>query len=366
MKPNSFWRNSIKNNLRSSYLNNSVNFSSFIDFLSGENILARPQMITDAVKNIKLSDLQPVPDINCSELKKKISGVLNIVPETITVGNGSDEIIENISRVFLEPVDKIFTIVPTFFRFVDSSRRMKGEILTVATTEDEKFKFTERVITKTLDIIEKHNPKIIWLCSPNNPTGEVMELDQIETIVQKSKNLVVVDEAFQELVDPVNKKSAINLLKEHKHLLVLKTFSKTWGLGGVRFGFAVGSAAIINTLEKWRLPFNVNLITRKIILKLLDNWDYLKIIVKKTGEERKKLFDQINRIPGLEIGTESKINIFILKHKTKDIFQELLRRGILTADFRQASGLEGKGYVRITIKTRKENEILLKALREIN
>lgn len=365
MKPNSFWKYSIQDNSRSSYLDNKLKYKPILDLSSGENVFFEYKNITKILKKIKLLDLQEAPDIKCDNVKKKIAEMLHIQPNMISVGNGSDEIIENISRVFLEPHDRAFTIVPTFFRFTDSIKRMKGKIITVKTTENKSFHFTDKVIQKTISAIKKHNPKIVWLCSPNNPTGEVMKLEQIQRVLEVSQNLVIVDEAFQELIDPENRKSAITLIEKYKNLLVLKTFSKTWGLGGVRFGFVVSSEAIINTLEKWRLPFNVNTVTRKIILELLDHWDDLKMISKDTKIRKEFLFNEIKKLPHLEIGADSKTNIFILRHKTKDLFQELLKRRILTADFRQANGLEGKGYVRITIKTRKENGILLKVLREI-
>ena len=365
MKPNSFWENIFQNRSQS-YLNNNTVFKTFRNFSSGENALSLPSNILGVFKNTKIEDLQTIPDIKCQKIKERISQIFHITPEMISVGNGSDEIIENIPRVFLEPHEFILTIAPTFFRFIEASRKMKGNVLTVFTTPEEKFRFTKNVIDKALTVILEHQPKIIWLCSPNNPTGAVMTSDQINRLVRASNNLVVIDEAFHEFIDPENKKTAVSLLKEHKNLLVLKTFSKSWGVSGIRFGFAIGHPKIIKILEQWRLPFNINALSGKVVLTLLNDINHLKFISEKTKENREKLFKEIKRLPDFEIGADSKTNIFILKHRKKDLFQELIRKGILTADLRNVVGLEGKKFVRITLHDRKKNLILLKALRKID
>lgn len=357
MKPNSFWKNCFQTQSES-YLKNMTKFKRLLNFSNGENALFMPKKIE--------SNIRSVGDPSCHEIKNTIAKVFSVSSDMITVGNGSDEIIENIPKVFLEPGENVLTILPTFFRFAESTIKMKGKVLKVFTEEKDKFRFTDEIIKKTLSLINKFQPKIIWLCSPNNPTGEMMTLSQIEKITKKSKNLVVVDEAFQEFVDPDNKKSSLKLLKNNKNIIVLKTFSKNMGLGGVRFGFAIGSPETIDVLEKWRLPFNVSNLTKEIILVLVKNWRHLRSIVNEININRRELLSEINKLDNFEIGADSKTNIFILRHKNKSIFKELLKRNILAADLKNTLGLKGMNFVRITVKTRKENKILLEALKEIN
>jgi histidinol-phosphate aminotransferase len=266
----------------------------------------------------------------------------------------------------LEPNEATLVILPTFFRFIESSLRMKGKIIKVSALAKDGFKFNEKLMKKVLILIKRFQPKIIWLCSPNNPTGETMTLEQIEIITKKSENLVAVDEAFQEFVDPENKKSAINLIKKHNNLLVLKTFSKSWRLSGIRFGFAIGSPKIIGILEKWRLPFTVSDISKQIVLNFIDRQDNIKPLITVIINNRRNLFNEIKKLKNFEIGADSKTNVFILRHKNKDIFKELLKHNILTADLRNLDGLKGKNFVRVTIKSKKENNILLKVLSIIN
>lgn len=364
MMPNSFWKNCFQNQSQS-YLKNMTRFKRLLNFSNGENALLIPEKITSLFKTMNQLNIHSIDDPTCKEIKDSIAKVFNVSSNMITVGNGSDEIIENIPRIFLEPGESVLTIVPTFFRLIESSLRMKGRILTIKTNKDKKFRFTKKVIKKTIKAIKEKNPKIIWLCSPNNPTGETMTLDQIGKIAKETKNLVIVDEAFQEFIDPNNKKSAIRLLKNNKNILVLKTFSKSWALGGARFGFVVGSPALIKNLEKWRLPFNISNITKEIILILLKKWGHLESIAIKTKRNKDELLSEINKLSNIEIGADSKTNIFILRHKTKNIFQELLKKNILTTNLQNTLGLRGMNFIRITVKTRKENKVLLKALKEI-
>lgn len=366
MKPNSFWINCFKK-ARQSYVDRNVKFLHLNNFSGGENtFLLSKKIINEA--NIGLKDLNNFPDPSCQMIKSKIADVFHVPSTCITIGNGSDEIIENIPRIFLEPNEEILTITPTFFRFIEASKKMKAKVLTILTSPKDKFRFTSKVIKNVCTVIKKRQPKIIWLCSPNNPTGAVMSLKQIEKIILISKNLIIVDEAFQEFVDPQNKKSAIRLIKQHKNLIVIRTFSKAWGLPGIRFGFAISNPCINRILEKWRLPFNTNIFAQKVIISVLNNFHQLQLalIARETENNRRWLFMQIKKLSNLEIGADSKSNLFILRHKSKDLFKELLKRNILAADFRQEKGIQGMGFVRITIQDKPKNIKLLSALKSIN
>lgn len=360
-KPNSFWQNWSKTK-GTSYAKRH-NSSRFINFSGGENSFGTPSGITNELKNIRSKDINKFPDANCTKVKKKIAEILKISENMISVGNGSDELIENISRIFIERSDKFLIIVPTFFRFAEACLKAGGIPIFVETA-DSKFKFDKKVINETLREIKKEQPKIIWICSPNNPTGEFMSMSNINKIIKISKGLVVVDEAYSEFIE--NFHSATKNISKFENLIVIKTLSKGFGLAGIRFGFAITNPNIAQILEGWRLPFNVNSVTQKLALKAFDKTAHLKFVNRELTRERKWLFSEIRKLKNFELGGNSKTNLFLLRHKKKDIFEELLKQRIFAGDFREQEGIEAMKFVRINVKERKENKILLTALKNIN
>jgi len=335
------------------------------DFSNLVNVLGCSPRLQKTIKGLDFTSMNQYGDRSCLVLKQKIAQWIHVSLEHVTIGNGSDEIIDRISRVFLNPHEKVLIQTPTFFRFFEACHQMKGKVLTVNTKESEKFAFTEEFCHRMIQAIKKHNPKIIWLCSPCNPTGIVMPTDVLKKIITTAHGLVVVDEVYQEFFDPENTQSAIHMIKDHPNTLVLKSFSKAFGLAGIRVGFAICDKSIIESLEKFRLNFPISTISQKIAESALCDIDFLKQCSNFFLTERSWLFQQIQKIPMLTIGADSKVNVFILKHNNKDLFEELTKLKIATADFRQAMGLEGRGFVRITINTRKDNIKLLEVLRKI-
>ncbi len=339
--------------------------SSSVNFSNLENALGFSPKVKKAIKKVDFNDINQYGDRSSSALKKKISHWLRIPVEVVSLGNGSDELIDRIAEIFIEPNDTVITQTPTFFRVIEASLKMKAKVETVKAREREGFSLDGAYVSRMIQAIKIKKPKIVWICTPCNPTGETMSLEGIKKIAATAKGIVVVDEVYQELYDAENRQSAARLISKHNNILVLKSFSKAFGLAGIRVGFIIGNPAIIDIFEKTRLNFNISVFSQKIAEAAIDDLLFVKHCSHFFQKERAWLFAEIKKLPTMVFGADSKINVFILRHKTKDLFQELLRRGILTADFRNANGMEGKGYVRVTIKTRKENKMLLKALKEI-
>lgn len=336
-----------------------------INFGSGEVDQSVSSRVLSVIRQVHSSDLVNYPDSSCHELKISIGRKYGVAESMISVGNGSDEIIENIPRVFLEPKDACLCIVPTFFRFIESCQRMKGEVITVATRKEDKFMLTPSTLMIVKTAIEKHQPKIIWIDSPNSITGAVTPLKTVRQILSWSKKLVVVDEVHHELADPANCESAVQLLPTHNNLILIKSVSKAFGLAGVRLGFALAQTDIVNAIERWRLTFTVNAIAQRAAVAALSDNAQIEQTAKSVKSRREHLFSRIERIPGFAIGAPSKTHLFILKHENFDLFEELVENGILAVDLRHARGLENKGFVRLNIKTPGESQILLKALSDI-
>jgi histidinol-phosphate aminotransferase len=340
--------------------------SAIADFSNLVNVLGCSPRLQKTIKDLDFTSINEYGDRSGLLLKEKIARWLHVSPEQITIGNGSDEIIDRIPRIFLDPNEKALMQTPTFFRFFEACHKMKGKVMTINTKESEKFIFTQDFCNQMIQTIKKHNPKIIWLCSPCNPTGVVMPKEVLEIILSSTHGLVVIDEVYQELFDPENARSAIHMIKKHPNILVLKSFSKAFGLAGIRVGFAIADKTIIESLEEFRFNFPISILSQKIAELALDHTDFLSQCSRFFSNERNWLFEKIQSIPHLVIGADSQVNVFILKHTHKDLFQLLTKHRISTADFRNAIGLEAKGFVRITIKTREENSKLIDALQKIS
>ncbi|MBC8500942.1 MAG: histidinol-phosphate aminotransferase family protein [DPANN group archaeon] len=364
MKPNRFLSNYVGEEV-SSYLYKEEDFAEFKRFDMGESAFPFTPKVFDEIKKFNESDMHDYPDPCLFELKKKIAEIFKVKPEMVTTGAGSDEIIELIPRLLLNEGDKALAIIPTFFRFLDSVARMNCEITMIHTKEAESFAINDNIIEKIIREANDDGVKLIWLCNPNNPTGVMMSLEQIKQVLDKTDCFVVVDEALHEFIDPTFKSSAVKLIDGRKNLLVLRSLSKAYGLAGIRFGFGIGDEETISFFEKFRLPYNSSTLSQKVALAVLKDHEHLKRTVQKTSEIKSELIKELKTISGIHIASETMTNTILLKHKDKDLFSDLHKRKVLVADFRNANGLEGRGYVRIIVRDKDMNDFLVKELRDI-
>lgn len=365
MKPNSFWHHQNEQKL-GTYIPKPGRGKNLINFAALENAFGCSPVVTKKIQKLTCEPLNSYPGSEMENLRVKIATWLKIRPGMILLGNGSDELINLVPQVFLEPEENVVVQTPTFFRILESVHRMKGNIIKVNTASENGFALGKSFTKELLGAIKITRPKIVWLCSPNNPTGVVMDVELIDKIAGETDALVVVDEVYQEFFDPENKKSAIRLLGKHKNILVTKSFSKAFGLAGIRVGLAVGTPEIIGALAKWQLNFPVSILSAKIAQNALEDQNFLKQTAKKFSDERRFLFEKIKKLENIQVSDKSQTNVFILRHRNKNIFDLLLKEEILTANFNQMNGLEDQNFVRITVKQRRENQLLINALRKIN
>lgn len=332
----------------------------------GENLLTKCQLI-NKLSALKTEALSYYSDPSNSRIKQKIAGLYNVSDKNVMIGNSSNEIIDLLPRILIGKKNKVIIITPTFFRYIDSSLKAGGKLVRIGLKQEDQYCPTPKIIDDICEASIQYQASIIWICNPNNPTGEIYKLEDIEKIVKTSSGLVVVDEAFYEYCDLENKYSAINLTNKYSNLLILRTLSKAYGLAGLRLGYALSHPKTISILENYQ---DTLLMTSGLIVKIaetaLENLHYLKKSIKETQKQKIWLYSEISKLPDLEIGADTKTNVYILRHKNKDLFQELLKQNILTADFRKADGLQNLGYVRVTIGDKKKNITLLKALKEVS
>lgn len=341
-------------------------FKHYLRLDLGENLLGHAKIST-AQDYIGNSILQYYSDPSNYRIKKTISSLYKLSPKNIIIANNSNEIIDFLPKMINEENSKNIVVLPTFFRIIDSLNQVNSKNLYLSLNENIGFIPDHNLINKIITTSNKNHADTIWICNPNNPTGEVYEIRDIEKILRLTKATLIVDEAFFEFYDCNNENSAIRLINKYKNLIVLRTLSKAYGLAGVRFGYALSNPENIKKIEDCR---DTLLMTSSLVVKLAEVALKDKSFIRKTATETKKLrnslFNEIHKLKNLKLGSISKSNVFILKHLKKDIYKELLNKNILTADFRNAMGIEGLGYTRITVGDKNKNKALIETLKDIN
>jgi histidinol-phosphate aminotransferase len=310
----------------------------------------------DANENPYNKPLNRYPDPLQEDVKAKLSVVKRVRPEQIFLGNGSDEAIDLPYRCFCRPgIDNVVAIEPTYGMYKVCADINDVEYRPVLL--DENYQITAEKLLKATD----ENTKFIWLCSPNNPTGNNINRDEIIKLIDSFDGLVIVDEAYS---DFSSQKPLRSELDKHPNMIVLNTFSKAWGCAAIRLGMAFASKDIISIFNKVKYPYNVNSLTQKQALEALkdpyevDKW--VKIIL----QERLRMIQAFNDLPICEKVYNTDANFFLAKMKdAQKTYDYLVNRGIIVRN-RTRISLCGN-CLRITIGTKSENQDLLAALRDL-
>jgi histidinol-phosphate aminotransferase len=338
------------NNLLRKNIQNLKPYSSARDEYSGDAMV-----FLDANENPFNEPYNRYPDPLQKELKEKISVLKNTSANRIFLGNGSDEPIDLLIRAFCEPGnDNIVTINPTYGMYQVAADTNNIEVIKVSLTQD--FELDSKQIFQAVT----KNTKLIFLCSPNNPSGNILDKEAMLEIIQNFEGIVVVDEAY---IDFAPGKSLLPELDKYPNLVILQTFSKAWGMAGIRLGMAFASVEIIHILNKIKYPYNINILTQKKALELLDNKEQVDIWVKKLIEEREKMTKYLAKLHFVTKIYPSDAN-FLLVSMTdaRGIYNYLVENGIIVRDRSKIHLCDNS--LRITIGTMDEDIVLLQALKD--
>lgn len=295
------------------------------------------------------------PDPLQWEVKTALGKIKNIAPENIFLGNGSDEAIDLVFRCFCEPgKDNIIITPPTYGMYEVSANINDVAIKKVSLKPD--FSLNEDAVFAAADAYTK----AVFLCSPNNPTGNSLKADSIETVLKNFKGLVVIDEAY---IDYAPEKTWLNKLNSYSNLIVLQTFSKAWGMANLRLGIAYASQEIISIFNKVKPPYNVNGLTQQLALEALQNVDLKNALVAETLTQRTSLEKALFGLPFVKHIYPSDANFLLVKTTDgKKIYDFLVERKVIVRDRSNVALCEG--CLRITIGTPAENEVLVRHLKE--
>ena len=315
----------------------------------------KAHVFLDANENPYNKPYNRYPDPLQTDLKARIAKIKGVDTSRIFLGNGSDEAIDLVYRVFCEPgSDNVVAIEPTYGMYKVCADINNVEYRKVLL--DERYQLSAAKLLAACD----ENTKVVWLCSPNNPTGNNLDRSEIETVVKGSQCIVVIDEAYADFSENRSFRKDLAL---YPNLIVLNTFSKAWGCAALRLGMAFASAEIIELFNKVKYPYNINLLTQEQADKILDRRFEVEDWVRLLLQERAKVMKAFAELPICKKVYPSDANFFLaLVTDAQAVYDYLVEKGIIV---RNRTRVElCNNCLRITIGTKSENIELLSALRQ--
>lgn len=323
---------------------------------ANENLFLPLDFMQDVLGDV-VKDVDPrlYPSEDRNRLQKALGGYLGVSPEQIVLGAGGDQLIELVLHAFLRAGDRMLIVTPTFSMYERTARNMGADCMTVDIEEDFSLN-VEKLLSAA-----SPSTDVLVLCNPNNPTSNQFERRKVLRLVEGFNGLVVVDEAYAEY-------AGYSLVEEVGHfdnLLVLRTFSKAFGLAGLRLGYAVNNreiAVILN--ERYQMPYSLSSVALKTGLKLLERGDVVSDAVEATKKERDRLIESMHGIRGIRVfPSETNFVLFSLPQASDEVYYELLRRGIIVR--RIGPVLGARNYLRVSIAPRDRLERFLDVLKEM-
>lgn len=311
----------------------------------------------DANENPFENGINRYPDPQQKELKAVISKLKNIPVEQILLGNGSDEVLDLLIRMFCEPnIDNILILPPTYGMYEVLANINAVEVLKINLSEST-FQPQNTAVLNTASA----NSKILFLCSPNNPTGNSFEADRVEFLLKNFKGIVVIDEAY---IDFSNEESWLTRLKEFPNLVVVQTLSKAFGMAGIRLGMCFASEAIIATLNKIKPPYNINELTQISAIEQLQKADLVQSQIMSLINERELLVRSLEQVAFIKKIYPSNTNFVMIKvDNASKRYQQLIENGIVIRNRTTQPLCEN--CLRLTIGTTEENMKLIETLKQL-
>lgn len=295
------------------------------------------------------------PDPLQKELKQRIARIKRVAPANIFIGNGSDEPIDLLIRATCDPGKQNVIVCPPTYGMYEVAANI-NDVVIKQVLLTEAYQLDTAVIRSAID----ENTRLIFLCSPNNPTGNVLKEKDIISILESFSGIVVLDEAY---IDFAKEGSFINKLADYPNLAILQTFSKAWGLAGLRLGTMYASEAIISVMNKIKAPYNINLLTQQSAIQALEKGDAVDDWVALISWQRELMTKELQQFSFVKKVYPSDANFLLVRVADADmLYSYLLAQNIVV---RNRSNVPlCKNCIRITIGTQQENELLLEALKK--
>lgn len=312
----------------------------------------QPEIFLDANENPYNNGINRYPDPHQKALKAKVAEIKGISADSLFIGNGSDEAIDLVYRVFCVPgASNAVSIAPSYGMYEVAAAMNDIEFRKVQLRPD--FSMDTEAMLSAAD----SKTRLMFICSPNNPTGNSFPVEQIEDILERFGGVVVLDEAY---IDFSVRPSLTSLVKRYPNLIVLQTLSKAWGMAGLRIGLAIADPAVIALMSKVKYPYNINVLAQKMALMKLDEAAKDKAVAEIVGQ-RFRLEKELRKCPEVKGIYSSDANFLMVRFENPDeVYERLLAGGVIVRNRSKVSGCEG--CLRITVGTPVENDRLLRLL----
>lgn len=336
-----------------SYVMKEFNISNVIKLASNENPLGCSPKVKEALLEA-IEELSLYPDGNSTELKIELAKKYGLSSEQVCVSSGSDEMVDLLSKTFLNQNDEVIMADITFPRYF-STATMMGATPIIIPLQDYKFDLAsmEKAITE--------NTKIIWICNPNNPTGTIIPTKDIINMLDRisPEILVVLDEAYREFVTSDDYMlDSETLLSKYENLVIMRTFSKAYGLAALRVGYTLAHPDIVQAINKIRGPFNVNTLAQVAAIAALHDPDFLQRSFDVNKEGKLYLYKEFERLNITYAPSEANHIFFLTEQDGFEVFDKLQRRGVIIRPM-------GKNYLRVSIGTMEENKKFIEELEAV-
>ncbi|MEM1657752.1 MAG: histidinol-phosphate transaminase [Candidatus Jordarchaeales archaeon] len=326
---------------------------------ANENLFIEREWVKERVlEALEMVDPRMYPDPQNIEVREALAKHYKVREEEVVIGSGADELIDGISRCFIDKGEQVVVLEPTF-QVYKISAVLHGGICKSILLKEEDFSIDVPKLLSELD----EKVRVLYICSPNNPTGNQHEREVVREVIENVNCLVVLDEAYVEFADY----SLSNLIRDYENLIVLRTFSKAFGMAGLRLGVALSNEEVANFLRKGLQPYNVNVIAQYTALTMLKHWDYVARKIEEIKEQRKILWEKLSEIEGLKV-YPSRANFLLIRIMKKNVSAKKVQEGLMMKGIlvRERSGLPLlDNCLRITVCPSRGAEKLLSALKEM-
>ncbi|MCP4749084.1 MAG: histidinol-phosphate transaminase [Desulfobacteraceae bacterium] len=327
-----------------------------IKLASNENPLGASPKAVEALSSV-LGALNRYPDGSGFDLVQRLAGFLNVQPENIVLGNGSDDLLGMLARVLLKPGDEVIVPSPSFLMYTIVAQSAGATLIRVPL----------RDLTVDLDQMVAHinsRTRLIFICNPNNPTGTIVKRTEFEQFLKKvpPNVIVVVDEAYIEFTRDASCAKGLDYLKTTPAVVTLRTFSKAYGLAGLRIGYGVMPIELAQLLHRIRMPFNVNCLAQAAACAALDDVEFLRKTIDITHQGMSFLHDELEQRKINFFDSQANFFLIDVSRQAKQVFKDMLKQGVIV---RPMTAYGFPNYIRINIGLPAENQRFLKGLDRI-
>jgi histidinol-phosphate aminotransferase len=332
-------------------------FEEVTKLASNENPIGPSPKVQAAIQAV-LGDLHRYPDGGSTELKRAIAKKYDVPEGSVLIGNGSDEIIKMLSETFLQHGDEVVMPSPSFSQYVFGTQLMDAEVSFVPLADG--FEYDLDAILNAIT----ERTKIVYLCTPNNPTGTYIKKNDLASFMERIPKhvLVVLDEAYYEYATAEDFGHGLQYVRDGYPVVVLHTFSKLYALAGLRVGYLLAHPSIVQEINRVREPFNVNTVAQVGALAALDDPEHVEKSIAVNEAGKQQLYRAFERLGLPYIKTQTNFILADVKRSSKEVFQELLKVGVIVRSG-EPFGLDT--WVRFSIGTELENKRLINALEEL-